>query len=78
MGQAEWRVRVVGRFSLAPFGGVGNVFSSPSAVSLEHPKAAGGLSVRFNLKKERDFNVHLDVAKSPTSSGLYLNMGEAF
>jgi hypothetical protein len=78
MAQAEWRVRVVGRFSLAPFGGVGNVFSSPTAISLERPKAAGGLSVRFNLKKDRDLNVHLDVAKSPTSSGIYLNMGEAF
>jgi Omp85 superfamily domain len=78
MGQVECRVRVVGRFSLAPFGGVGNVFSSPSAVSLERPKVAGGLSVRFSLKKDRDLNVHLDVAKSPISSGIYLNMGEAF
>jgi hypothetical protein len=78
MGQVEWRIRVYGRFSVAPFGGVGNVFSSPSAVSLERPKYAGGLSVRFNLKKERDLNVHVDAAMSPISSGIYLNMGEAF
>jgi outer membrane protein assembly factor BamA len=78
MGQLEWRVRVVGRFSLAPFAGVGNVFPSPSAMSFERTKVAGGLAVRFNLKKERELNVHLDVAVSPTSSGVYFNMGEAF
>ncbi|HVU51573.1 MAG TPA: BamA/TamA family outer membrane protein [Polyangia bacterium] len=78
MGQAEWRVRVYGRFSLAPFAAVGNVFSSPSAISLERPKYAAGLSVRFSLKKDRDLNIHVDGAISPTSSGIYLNMGEAF
>jgi hypothetical protein len=78
MAQAEWRIRVYGRFALAPFAGVGNVFPSLSAISLERTKYAGGVSIRFNLKTERDLYVHLDVAKSPISSGLYLNMGEAF
>jgi hypothetical protein len=78
MGQVEWRIRVYGRFSVAPFGGVGNVFASPSAISLENPKYAGGLSVRFNLKKERDLNVHVDVAVSPDGWSPYLTMGEAF
>ena len=78
MAQAEWRVRIYERFGLAPFAGVGNVFPSVSAIALERIKYAGGLSLRFNLKKERDLNVHLDVAKSPISSGIYLNMGEAF
>ena len=78
MGQLEWRIRVYGRFSTAPFAGVGNVFSSPSAVSLDNPKYAGGLSLRFNLKKERDLNVHLDVAVSPDGWSPYLSMGEAF
>lgn len=78
MGQAEWRVRVYGRFSLAPFAGVGNVFPTLAALSLQDPKVAGGLSVRFSLKKERDLNVHLDVAVAPSSSGIYFNLGEAF
>jgi hypothetical protein len=78
MGQLEWRIRVYGRFSVAPFGGVGNVFSSPSAISLENPKYAGGLSLRFNLKKERDLNVHFDFAVSPDGWAPYLSMGEAF
>jgi hypothetical protein len=78
MAQAECRIRVIGRWSLAPFAGVGNVFSSPSAVSFDRTKAAAGLAVRFRVKKERDLNVHLDVAKSPISSGVYLNIGEAF
>src|SRR5262249_49187150 len=33
MAQAEARIRVYGRFSVAPFGGVGNVFASPSDAS---------------------------------------------
>jgi hypothetical protein len=78
MGQLECRIRIVGRWSVAPFAGVGNVFSSPSAMSFDHTKAAGGLAVRFRVKKERDLNVHLDAAKSPISSGIYLNIGEAF
>ena len=78
MGQLEWRIRVAGRFSVAPFGGAGNVFPTASALSFDGTKVAGGLALRFNLKKERDLNVHIDIAKSPTSSGIYLNMGEAF
>jgi hypothetical protein len=78
MGQVEWRVRVAWRFSVAPFAGVGNVFPDLAAVSLDRPKAAVGAALRFNLKKERDVNIHVDVAKSPISSGIYLNMGEAF
>ncbi|HMF40295.1 MAG TPA: BamA/TamA family outer membrane protein [Polyangia bacterium] len=78
MGQLEARIRIVGRFSVAPFGGVGNVFGSPSDVSFDRTKVAGGLSVRFRVKKERELNVHIDAAKSPISSGIYLNMGEAF
>ena len=78
MGQVEWRIRVAGRFSVAPFAGVGNVFPTTSAMSFDRTKVAGGASVRFSLKKERDLNVHIDVAKSPISSGVYLNMGEAF
>jgi hypothetical protein len=78
MGQAEWRLRVYKRFSLAPFVGVGNVFPRLAAFSLQDPKVAGGLSIRFNLKKERDLNAHLDIAVSPISSGIYFNLGEAF
>jgi hypothetical protein len=78
VGQLELRVRVAGRFSVAPFAAAGNVFPDPAAASLAHPKLAGGAALRFNLKKERDLNIHLDIAKSPISSGVYVNMGEAF
>jgi Omp85 superfamily domain len=77
-GQAEWRIRLAGRFSVAPFVAVGNVFPSLSAVSFDRTKYAGGGAIRFSLKKERDLNIHIDVAKSPISSGVYLNLGEAF
>ena len=78
MGQLEWRIRVAGRFSVAPFAGVGNVFPTPSAIAFDRTKVAAGGAVRFSIKKDRDLNIHIDVAKSPISSGIYLNMGEAF
>jgi len=78
MAQLEARIRVVGRFGLAPFAGVGNVFPSPSDVSFDRTKVAGGLSARFRVKKERELDIHLDVARSPISTGVYLNMGDAF
>jgi outer membrane protein assembly factor BamA len=77
-GQAEWRVRVWGRFSVAPFAAVGNVFPDLGAVSFDRTKVAAGGAVRFSVKKDRELNVHIDVAKSPISSGIYLNLGEAF
>jgi hypothetical protein len=77
-GQVEWRIRLAGRFSVAPFAAVGNVFPTLSAVSFDRTKVAGGGAIRFSLKKERDLNIHIDVAKSPISSGVYLNLGEAF
>jgi outer membrane protein assembly factor BamA len=78
MAQAEWRVRVWKRLSLAPFGAVGNVFPSFSAIGTEDTKVAGGMGVRVSLKQERDVNIRLDLAVSPISTGVYLNLGEAF
>jgi hypothetical protein len=68
--QAEWRIHIAGRFSVAPFAAVGNVFPALSAVSFDRTKVAGGGAVRFSLKKERDLNVHIDVAESPIA-GIY-------
>jgi outer membrane protein assembly factor BamA len=77
-GQAEWRIHVAWRFSVAPFAAVGNVFPGFGNVSFDRTKYAGGGAVRFSLKKDRELNVHIDVAKSPISSGVYLNLGEVF
>jgi outer membrane protein assembly factor BamA len=76
--QLEWRVRIWKRLSVAPFGAVGNVFPDFSSLSADGTKVAGGMGVRFNLKKERDLNIRLDFAASPISTGFYLNLGEAF
>ena len=78
MAQAEARVKVWGRFSIAPFAGIGNVFPTLSAVTAASPKYAAGSGFRFSVKKERDLNIRLDLAKSPISSGVYVNLGEAF
>jgi hypothetical protein len=36
------------------------------------------MGIRFSLKQERDVNIRLDFAASPISTGVYLNLGEAF
>ncbi len=54
------------------------MFPGLHAVSFDRTKVAGGGAVRFNLKKDRELNIHIDVAKSPISTGVYLNLGEAF
>lgn len=78
VGQFEARIHLFSRFSVAPFGGVGNVFPTLRAISTTHTKVAGGVGLRFSLKKERDLNLRLDLAKSAISSGVYVNIGEAF
>jgi outer membrane protein assembly factor BamA len=78
MSQLELRVYLVWRASLAPFFAAGDVFPSLDAITLSHLKAAGGLGLRINLKKERAFNLRVDYAQSSTSSGIYINLGEAF
>jgi len=78
MSQLEVRVHVAWRASLAPFFAVGDVYRSLGAVTLAHLKAAGGLGLRVNLKKEREFNLRVDYAQSSTSSAIYINLGEAF
>jgi hypothetical protein len=78
MTQAEWRVPVWGRFGLAPFGGIGNVFPGPGSIFIEWPKAAVGLGVRYRLIPDRDLNVRFDVAVGIGTWGFNLNVGEAF
>jgi hypothetical protein len=78
MSQIEARVHLVWRASLAPFFAVGDVYRSLDAITLGHLKAAGGLGLRVNLKRERAFNLRVDYAQSSTSSAIYINLGEAF
>lgn len=78
MSQVEVRVYLVWRASLAPFFAAGDVYPGLDAITLSHLKAAGGLGLRINLKKERELNLRIDYAQASNSSGLYINLGEAF
>jgi hypothetical protein len=78
MTQVEWRVPVWGRFGLAPFGGIGNVFPGAGSFFTEWPKAAVGLGGRYRLIPNRDLNVRVDIAIGIGTWGFNFNVGEAF
>jgi hypothetical protein len=78
MSQVELRVYLVWRASLAPFVAAGDVYPDLGSITLRHLKAAAGLGLRINLKKEREFNLRIDYAQASGSSALYVNLGEAF
>ena len=78
MTQAEWRVPVVWRLALAPFAAAGDVFPELASVSAQRVKLAGGLGLRVNLKQERALNLRIDLAVASNSTGVYVNLGEAF
>jgi hypothetical protein len=76
--QSEFRQHLKGRFGLALFGGIGNVWPRWSDIELNHTKWAAGGGLRFNLNPGDTTNLRIDFAAGPNTTGLYLTLGEAF
>ena len=76
--QAEYRLRVYGRFGMVGFGGLGEVAPQVSDFELGaiRPSVGGGL--RFAPSSAAPVNIRLDFAWAGDQSGFYLNVGEAF
>ncbi|BDG04403.1 BamA/TamA family outer membrane protein [Anaeromyxobacter oryzae] len=75
--QAELRVPVRGRFSAVAFAGIGDVAPSLSALTLSHPKAAGGVGLRFRLT-DAGANIRVDCAIDGAGPEVYVLVLEAF
>lgn len=76
--QAEYR-RVIGRFGLAAFTGVGVVAPSIDQFSSDNFKYIGGLGFRFSVFRDERLNIRLDYGMGTGGqSGIYLAFREAF
>jgi hypothetical protein len=75
--EAEYRVALTRRWSVAGFGSVGRVASSLSALSVRGLHVTGGAGVRFAVRPESRANFRLDVAYGDDVS-IYFQFREAF
>jgi hypothetical protein len=75
--QAELRVPVRGRLSAVAFGAIGDVAPSVRALTLAHPKVAGGAGLRIRLT-DAGANIRIDGAISDAGPELYVLVLEAF
>ncbi|MFW5771468.1 MAG: BamA/TamA family outer membrane protein [Spirochaetota bacterium] len=78
VGQAEYRMPVIWRFSAVGFCSVGQVARSFDMFSHKNMVYAYGGGLRFKLKEEQDLNVRLDFGFSRDFFGVYVTIGEAF
>ncbi len=77
--QAEYRWKILSRWGLAGFAGLGNVYGESNPLLLQNTKIGYGIGGRFQLSKREKLNLRLDLGHSP-GEGLrvYLTFGEAF
>lgn len=76
--QVEFRQHLFGRFGAVAFLGAGEVWNRFGEFTLENPKFAGGLGLRFNLNPDDTTNLRFDYGIGPHGGGFYFTIGEAF
>lgn len=76
--QAEARVPVWRRFGAVAFVGAGQVAPGLSSMGLDRLHGSAGIGVRYRLARDRPLNVRADFAVGEGSTGLYVQVGEAF
>lgn len=77
--QTEFRFPVIGKFGLATFGGLSNIYSSKNSFKIANIKYNYGLGIRFTVDKTGKTNLRLDYAiGNNDNSGFYISFGESF
>lgn len=77
--QGEYRVHLFARFGAVAFGDIGNVGSHLKELNFQYLKYSYGGGLRIALSKSEKLNLRLDYGISgESSSGFYLQLGEAF
>lgn len=77
--QGEYRIPLFGRFGVVGFGDIGNVGPELKDLNFQCLKYSYGGGVRIALNKAEKLNLRLDYGISGgSSSGFYLQLGEAF
>jgi outer membrane protein assembly factor BamA len=75
--QAEYRFPLYNRFGGTLFGGAGEVAERFNQFG-KHPRAAGGIGLRFMIDKKQKINIRADVAYNGDEVLAYVNIMEAF
>ncbi len=76
--QTEFRLPLIGRFGMATFGGLSNLYNN-SNLNLNNTKYNYGVGLRFMVDKHDNTNLRLDYAiGNGGNSGFYISFGESF
>ena len=76
--QAEYRLLIWRRIGVVGFVAMGEVASQFKDFSLSDIKPSGGVGLRYKIMEKENLNLRLDVAFGKNSSGIYINISEAF
>jgi hypothetical protein len=76
--QIEYRFPLFWRFGMVLFTGVGDVFRTPSDISLNSLKYSFGGGLRFAINPKERLNVRFDYGFGRKSNAFYLMLTEAF
>ena len=76
--QTEFRQRVLGRFGLVGFLGLGKVADEISGLDLEDAKSSFGLGLRYLWSSSEGINIRIDFGFKGGTPGPYITINEAF
>lgn len=76
--EAELRWQFYGRWSAVAFAGVGTTRTRRDDFAITQNVGSGGVGLRYELARKFGLHVGLDVAHSPGTTGVYLQIGNAW
>ena len=76
--QAEYRFFFFGPLGAVLFGGIGEVAHRPADFQIKSLKYSAGFGFRLNIDPEERMNLRIDFGYGKNTSGLYIEIGEAF
>lgn len=76
--QIEYRFPLFWRFGMVLFSGVGDVFRTPTDISLNSLKYSFGAGLRFAINPKERLNVRFDYGFGRKSNAFYIMLTEAF
>lgn len=77
--QGEARIKVIGRFGVAVFGGIAKLYPDVRSLTFQNilPNYGGG--IRFLVDRKQNINVRVDYARGAHGQdGFYISFGESF
>jgi len=77
-GEAELRWQLDDRWSLVAFGGAGQARTEKRSATFSSSVASGGVGFRYLLASKFGLNVGVDIAHSPGTTAIYLQVGNAW